>query len=115
LAGPAQPIARGSAGWKRREVITLLGGATAWPMAARAQQSAPKGRFPIIGWLVTGSPSTFARHLERLGTMPAGAVEKENGVCPRRDLGCNCVEMKLHGLLVANRQHHRAEQISQRS
>jgi hypothetical protein len=37
--------------------------------------------------------------------MPAGAVEKENGVGRRRDLGCNRVEMKLHGLLVANRQH----------
>ena len=29
----------------------------------------------------------IARHLERLGAMPAGAVEKENGVCRRRDLG----------------------------
>ena len=45
-------------GIRRREVIAGLAGATALPLAARAQQS---GKVPRIGVLLAGTPASFAR------------------------------------------------------
>jgi putative tryptophan/tyrosine transport system substrate-binding protein len=64
----------------RRAVITLLGGAAAWPLRAPAQQVIEDKKLPIVGWLVTGSPTSYQHSLSafRDGLAAAGYREGQN-------------------------------------
>jgi putative ABC transport system substrate-binding protein len=61
---------------QRRQFVTLLGGAVAWPMAACAQQPA----VPVVGWLESGSRENTADYFSafRQGLAEAGYVEGQN-------------------------------------
>ena len=67
---------------RRRDFLSLLGFATAWPLAARAQQPA----IPLIGFLHGGSRESFAHHVAafRKGLGETGYVEGQNVVVEYR-------------------------------
>ena len=94
---------------KRREFITLLGSAAAWPLAAHAQQTA----MPVIGFLSSRSPSESADVVTafRRGLRETGFVEGQNLVIAfrwaegryeqLRDLAAELVGMHVAVLLAA--------------
>src|SRR5262245_4370198 len=96
---------------KRRQVITLLGGAAAWPLAAHAQQQA--GKMPRIALLSLTSPSDRPPLLEafRQRLRELGWVEGQNIVIDYRyaegrvdrlpDLAADLVRLKVDLILAS--------------
>src|SRR5262249_20510506 len=69
---------------RRREFITLVSGAaTAWPLAARAQQPA---KLPTVGFIGSDSPDAYAVLLRafRVGLKATGFIEGQNVVIEYR-------------------------------
>src|SRR5262245_14010073 len=77
----------------RREFTMLLGGAAAWPLAARAQQAAKQPtKLPTIGYLGSGTPATqsawvaaFVQRLPELGWIEGRTVAVEYRWAEGRD------------------------------
>src|SRR5262249_37219583 len=74
---------------KRREVITLLGAAAAWPVAARAQQPA----MPVVGFLSSLSYLASFATAFRQGLADMGYVDGQNAVIENRWIERNYDEL----------------------
>ena len=72
---------------KRREFITLLGGAATWPLAARAQQGERMRRIGILQGLAENDPewqrrlAAFKQGLQELGWTEGRNVAFEFSLC----------------------------------
>ena len=83
---------RGRRKMKRREFITLLGGAAAWPLGAHAQQGAGASQAanaPLVGFLNSASPDTyrFNAALSGRGWRKPGLSKAET--CASKNVGRN--------------------------
>ena len=80
----------------RRELLAAIGGAAAWPLAARAQQPA----MPVIGFLYPTSPDTIPDRVRgfRQGLKDVGFAEGENVAIEYRSA---IVQKRADALLVA--------------
>jgi putative tryptophan/tyrosine transport system substrate-binding protein len=88
---------------RRREFISLLGGAVGWPLAVRAQQPA---KLPVIGFLTGGSPRLSADAAFVQGLREAGYVERQNVMIEYRwargayerppDLAAELIALRVH-------------------
>ena len=73
---------------RRRELLTLLGAAAAWPLAARAQQPTGRGgKMPRVGLLMPGPPAHSAAVLDPLyrGLHELGYIEARDLVLEQRN------------------------------
>ena len=74
----------------RRKFITLLGGAAAWPVAARAQQGERMRRIGVLLGLAANDPDmqawlpAFRQGLERLGMVGGTQCPHRHSLCARQ-------------------------------
>ena len=95
---------------RRRDFISLVGGAAAWPLAARAQQP---GKLPAIGYLGATTPSVdrprvaaFVKRLGELGWVMDSSVRIElrwaEGRAERaREIAAEFVQLKVDVIMTA--------------
>ena len=75
---------------RRREFITLIGGAAAWPLSAHAQQGAGASQaanMPLVGFLNTASPDTYRFNANSSGRAWRKQALSKAGTCASKNVG----------------------------